>query len=546
MADPDVAPPPAEPAPEPPPGRRRFATLLEWLQRVRGPVVAIAGVGAVLSGLVGYWNVYRTVHDGHAAHSGAAPDAPAGGRTTAAAPKSLAVLAFVNLGDDRKSDVFVDGLSEELLTLLSQVPGLKVTARNSSFQFRGKPTPMADVARQLGVTYLIDGSVRQAGDRVRVSAQLINPADGSVLWSDTFDRDVKDVLAAQLELALQIARSLKLPLDASTLVGSGTRNAQAWQLFLQGQRMPLGQRENFYLRALALDPRFARVHVELAREVFRNANRQTSPPDPKDVSARARAHANDALRIDPNSSQAYVMLAGADLWLDDMDAWALHAKRVMALDPNDGDAHDLAAELYLNEGRMDAALTEKKRSMELNPLDDIGHAEYASLLRLANQPVLALQEIDRALSINPNDFRNHAVKARVLLDLGRPDEALALARRAAAQLSASEWRWLPVDVLVRAGTPEDLVALDRLPRLTPGAKAYVGLARGDVDGFLHWLETGKTDVSYRSRALFNPDLDAVRTLPRFKAWLEKFHLGQAQELASAWRAANPASTPTPR
>ena len=254
-----------------------------------------------------------------------------------ASEKAVAVLPFVNLSDDKSNGYFADGVSDEMLNLLSRVPGLRVAAKNSASHFNGATVAMPEMARQLGVAYLVGGTVRRSGERIRIGVELVNGADGSILWADSFDRELKDVLVAQTALAIEIARSLRLRIDASSLSGSGTQNAEAWRLFRQGQSMPLGQREEFFNRALQADPRYARVHAALALEVLRRANRQTVPIDRQDVYRRTVAHANEALRIDPDCLQAFVMLAYAAGFVGDREAFEKNARRVMQLDPNEPD-----------------------------------------------------------------------------------------------------------------------------------------------------------------------------------------------------------------
>lgn len=242
-----------------PPGREPWWRRV-WarVQQLRKPLLVLAGTGAVLGGLAGYWNAYRAVKD----VSGAAA-APA---VAEPAARTVAVLAFSDLGDATADASFAEGVGEELVHLLARVPGLRVVARRSALQFKGQSLAMTEMASRLQVAYLVDGSVRRTADQVRIGAQLVDGRNGAVLWSGQFERDMKNAMAAQGDLALQIARSLKLPLDASTLAGSGTQNVKAWQLFMQAQRLPGGQREPLYRQALALDPTFARAHVELAEE----------------------------------------------------------------------------------------------------------------------------------------------------------------------------------------------------------------------------------------------------------------------------------------
>ncbi len=381
--------------------------------------------------------------------------------------------------------------------------------------------------------YLVGGTVRRSGERIRISVELVNGTDGSILWADSFDRELRDALVAQTDLAIEIARSLRLRIDASSLSGSGTQNAEAWRLFRQGQSMPLGQREEFFNRALQADPRYARVHAALALEVLRRANRQTTPIDRQDVYQLAVAHANEALRIDPECLQAYVMLAYAAGFIGDREAFEKNARRVMQLDPNEPDAHELAADSYLLQGRMDEALAERRRVIELDPLNSIGFANYAGELLAAGRPAEALVQIDRAIALEPRDLRNTGQKARILLDLNRNAEALMLTRQAVADpfFKAGALR-----VLVTAGGPAD-IALAKEKASQPSDVAKLDLYLGLNDAFLSWLETAQvTDVG---GLLFDPAVDSVRDTPRYKAWLTRTNLVEAQARATAWRAAHP-------
>lgn len=241
MAEPD--PYPAPPADLPPRPSWRVRAVV-WLGRARKPVIAVAAVGTVLSGLVGYWTTWRAVHGGSAA--------PVATPASTGPQMTVAVLPFANIGEDKANEPFADGVTEELIDLLSRVQGLRVTPRISSFSLKGKSVAAAEAARQLGVGHLVDGSVRRAGERMRISAQLVSAADGRVVWSRTFDREFKDALATQTEIAIGIAGSLVPSIDPSVgLYGSGTKHPEAWQAYLEAKRLPIEKREAAYLRVLA-------------------------------------------------------------------------------------------------------------------------------------------------------------------------------------------------------------------------------------------------------------------------------------------------------
>ena len=194
--------------------------------------------------------------------------------------KSVAVLAFANLSDDKGNEYFSDGISEELLNVLAKVPGLKVSARTSAFHFKGKDTPIPEIAKQLGVAYVVEGSVRKAGDQVRITAQLIKAADGFHVWSDTFNRDLKDIFAVQDEIAGLIAKNLQLKLDAGERCGrQRDKKLAAYEAYLHGRqawngedrvRLPRGCAQ--FLQAVELDPDFALAHGKLAEAYVSVAN----------------------------------------------------------------------------------------------------------------------------------------------------------------------------------------------------------------------------------------------------------------------------------
>ena len=494
--------------------RRAWARV----QQLRRPLLVLAGIGAVLGGLAGYWNAYRAVKD--------ASEVAAPATRAAPAARTLAVLPFANLGEDAADAAFVDGVGEELVHVLSRVQGLRVTSRRSALQFKGQQVAMTEMASRLQVGYLVDGSVRRTGERVRIGAQLVDGTTGAVLWSGQFERDLKDAMTAQGDLALQIAQQLKLPLDAATLAGSGTKNVQAWQLFMQAQRLPPGKREPLYRQALALDPAFARVHVELAEEVLSG---DWSGRDAAAVAARMVPHLEAALRIDPRSAQAHGRLATAAALANDLEAMSRHARKALELDPGDMAGHHWTSELEWQAGRIDDALALRRKMTELEPLDAYARLLLAERLRLAQRPAQALVAVDQALLLEPDGRGALIEKAMILLALGRRDEALAIARR-------FEW----VDVFVVAGSAEDIAAMRRRTGLNEHRRAALALYDGRHDEFFDHFEKDHSDFMGRNQALYDIALDPVRSHPRFKSWLARYGMEQAHERAQAWRAANPA------
>lgn len=521
MAQPDpepAAPPAAPPDPAPPPTWRSRAGA--YFDRFRKPLVAVAAVGTVLSGLVGYWTTWRVVRDGTTAPAAATAD-----RTGSL--KTIAVLPFANLSDDKANEYFADGVTEELIELLSRVRGVRVAPRGSSFHFKGKSVPAAEAARQLGAGYLVDGSVRRADGRVRISAQLVSAADGSVIWSRSFDREFKDVLLAQAEIAIGVAGSLMPSLDPTVgVTASRTHNPQAWQAYLEARRLPIDQREQAYRRVLAMDPKFARIHTELASDVLAMASGRKLPPGA--AHDKMKVHLQEALRIDPGDDHAWGLMGAAAQLVDDVPALRDVVQRALAANLESTAGAGWQAEINLLDGDISAALPLFKQVSDRLPLVDWARNQHVEALRLANRPAQALAAAEQTLALDPENLWAHGEKVRSLLALGRHEEALALAR--ARNLHTT---------LVRYGTPEDQAAMRQRKDLGAHAVAWQQFAAGQPDAVVEHLGVEHSLIQERGRVLFDPEYDPVRELPSFKAWLNKHKLTDAHERAQAWRMANP-------
>jgi len=449
-----------------------------------------------------------------------------GATAVAAAPaRSLAVLPFASLGDDKSGDMIAEGVSDELLDVLARVPGLRVVSRNSARTFKGQSVTAPEMARLLGVSYLVEGSVRRDGPSVRIAAQLTQGSDGAVLWSETFNREFKDVFAVQAELALLVAQRMKLPLDKASLAGSGTRSAEAWQLVLEGQRRPMAEREGFYRRALELDPKFVRAYLLLANDAFESSAEGVSPRQARD---RSMAYLESALRLDPRSAEAYGRMASAESLLDDTPAMRRDARKAIELSPSNVPGLFWSARLAQEAGDMDEALSSFERLAEADPLDAFAQYTYAAALRLAGRPKAALAVVERALALGIGARDGGVLKGMILADLGRRDEARALAHQ-------FDNPWLSTAV----ATAAELQAMDRRTDLDAHQRAWVDLALGRHAAFVAHAQDHVHDLGWRADALFDPRFDPVRRLPAFAAWLQQCGLTQSHDRAQAWRKANP-------
>jgi serine/threonine protein kinase/tetratricopeptide (TPR) repeat protein len=298
---------------------------------------------------------------------------------------SIAILPFVNLSADPDNEYFSDGITEEILNVLAQDRGLRVAARSSSFAFKGQQVDLQAIAERLHVSALLEGSVRRAGNRVRVTAQLVSAHDGYQLWSDHFDRELTDIFAIQDEIASAIAVTLRQALYGRTGVASdntaarGTTrsrpmaNIEAYESYLKG-RFQLHRRADgmhearaHFERALALEPDFAEAHAGLANSYLWLGTHAALPP--ADAFARMRRHAEQALSLDPDLPDAHYLLGYVALWYDwDPMACERHVRRALALQANNPDALLLAAYLHFTNRRPDNAQAMTEAALQADPI----------------------------------------------------------------------------------------------------------------------------------------------------------------------------------
>ncbi|MBI2813049.1 MAG: tetratricopeptide repeat protein [Opitutae bacterium] len=417
-------------------------------QRVPAPTWLAAGAALALAAGGYLW--FKSPTESAplpAQNAGAGTRPPAPAKEASTESKSVAVLAFANLSDDKGNDSFGDSVSEELLNVLAKVPGLKVTARTSAFHFKGKDTPIPEIARQLGVAYVVEGSVRRSGEKVRITAQLIKAADGFHVWSDTFTRDLKDIFAVQDEIAGLIADKLQLKLGLKA--NRAALNPEAYQLYLEAARAwnqrdnaSLDRAERLLRRALALQPDFARA-VALMANIFSTRGNITNAADAapmmQTLGEQALVWADRALTLDPDLAEGYAAKGNA---LDRLGRWGeakAAYRRSTELDPNYATGHQWYARSLSQEGYLDEALAEMRRAMELDPLAPRILDNYAAQLQWAGRNAEALEVLDRALAIQPGSLQARSFKAGALINLGRHREALAILEELKTQPSAPEW-----------------------------------------------------------------------------------------------------------
>ena len=465
-----------------------------------------------------------------------------------AADKSVAVLAFADLSEARNSEYFSDGISEELLNVLAKVPGLRVAARTSAFFFKGKNLPIPEIAAKLNVAYVVEGSVQRAGDRVKITAQLIKAGDGFHVWSDTFTRDLKDVFAVQEEIAGLIAKNLSLKLGASSAPAAAI-NPRALELFLRAsestrQRTKAGfeDAEARLKEVLALEPGFARAHAALADVMnlkWDGANLigefgQRHSPKLDEI----RAEIDRALVLDPNLAEAHASLGNLYLeaWKFPEAAEAL--RRSIALNPNYASAHQWLARALMSDGRFDEALSEMQQAAVLDPLSHRIQDNLGMLLDMFGRPQEALAALDRALAIKPDSDQAMYFKAVFLDRLGRSAEAIVPARQAMA-IDPANWGGGLFAVFVHAGRQAEAEAWPMPPGpvdpFTPVDRALALGKNSEAAALLNAEHYSWRSIGVLAAPLFDP----IRADPRFRAFIDQLGITAAYARMQAWRAAHP-------
>ena len=339
--------------------------------------------------------------------------------------KSVAVLPFENLSDDKANAYFVEGIQDELLTRLGKITDLKVIGRSSTQRLKSQTDDFPAIAKQLGVAHLLEGSVQKAGDQVRINVQLINASTLAHLWSDTYDRNVKDIFIVETEVAKTIAGKLAAKLSGSeehAISTAPTDKPEAHQLYLKGRFFwnkrtgdDLKRAAEFFTQATVVDPNYALAYAGLADAYVLMPNLGAGTPS--ESYPKAKAAAERALQLDENLAEAHTSLGCVLLYYDlDFTQAGAEFQRAISLNPNYPTAHQWYGDTVLeNLSRFDESIAELKRALELDPLSLIAHTDLANSLRTARREQAAIEILHRALEIDPNFYYAHRIYGLLLV-----------------------------------------------------------------------------------------------------------------------------------
>jgi TolB-like protein/class 3 adenylate cyclase len=461
---------------------------------------------------------------------------------------SIAVLPFVNMSRDEENEYFADGLSEELLNVLAKIRGLRVASRTSAFSFKGKDVDIPTVAQKLNVATVLEGSVRKSGKRVRITAQLIEVASDSHLWSETYDREIDDIFAVQDDIAQSVVKELRATLlgeppgtTTGTVAATDVReaatgrsdNPEAFQLYLQGkfygERMTQADTDKaigLFNRALAIDPNFALAWAGLSRVHQTQAGFGFAPID--EGCERGREAAKHALRLVPDLAEGHIAL-GMVLETHDWN-WAaaeVSLRRALELAPGDINALRAAAGLAKVLGRFDESLDLIGKAVAHDPLSARTHREAALTYVWANRLDDAAASFQLALDLSPNTGLSHAFLALTRLLQGRAEEGLALAQAE----SHAVFRNLALAMIHHAlGHPTDSAAalqtlIDEFGWTAAYQVAQAHAYRKEVEQAFEWLE--RAYVQHDAGVTFSAVDVLLRPLhddPRWQPFLRRMNL----------------------
>src|SRR6266700_1981943 len=454
--------------------------------------------------------------------------------------KSIAVLPFENLSEDKANAYFADGIQEEILTRLAKIGDLKVIARTSTQQYQSKPADLSEIAKQLGVATILEGSVQRSADQVRVNVQLIKAATGAHLWADTFDRKLTDIFAVESEIAKTIADTLQAKLTRSeqhAIAARPTENSEAHQLYLKGRFFwnkrtgnDLKKSIDYFNQAIAADPSYALAYAGVADAYVLLPSYTAGTP--RECYPKAEAAAKKALELDDKLAEAHTSLALA-IWLYDFDfsRATREFQRAIELNPNYAAAHQQYGNNTLSAlGRFDDAIVEGKRAVELDPLSLIINTDLGTNYLYARRYDEAIAQLRKTLEMTPGFYYAYLYLGQALEMKGARDTAIAEYQKARALNDDPSVLGLLAHAY--AFSDNKIAAekiLDRLKELSKDryvsaysfALIYLGL--GDKEEALGWLEK-----SYQDRAgsdigyiRVDPLLDPLRGDPRFEALAEK-------------------------
>jgi len=460
------------------------------------------------------------------------PNAPSMNNT------SIAVLPFEDMSPAKDQEYFSDGFAEQLINDLARVAGLKVVARSSAFQFKGRNEDLRDVGRKLGVANVLEGSVRREGNHVRITAELFKADDGFQLWSQTYDREINDIIAVQDEIALAATSALQLKLLGSNgqPVASNLRTVipEAYQAYLQAKyfrvrgqsKEDLGKALTYTNQAIKLDAKYAPAWA--LRSSVQNMMAEVGVTDATEGFRKARHDAEQAIALDPTSASGYVALATVQIDCDwDWDAADTSVIKAAGLEPGSAEVFAIRSNLSRVLGNLNQAIKLKEQAVALDPLRTDSHSAMGYLLYVAGRYDEAQAALQKALDLNPQAAFVRLTMGKILIAEGKPQPALAEIEKEPLEWGKLTGQALAYHALGREQDSNAALA-DLIAKYDTDADyqiAQVYAYRGESDKSFEWLER-----AYKQRDAGLADIKTdplfknLRHDPRYTEFLKKMRL----------------------
>ncbi len=441
--------------------------------------------------------------------------------------KSIAVLAFADMSEEKDQEYFSDGISEEILNLLAKLPELKVISRTSSFSFKGKGVTTDEIGKELNVSHILEGSVRKYGNRLRITAQLINVSDGSHLWSETFDRDMEDIFSIQDEIAEEVTNQLRVKLLGKHVK---TVNPEAYNLFLQAKFLMQQSTEEanrnaekLISQSIEIDSTYAPSWAILGLITYRASVNYTYEQLDR-ITEFGIPAVNKAIELDPEYALAYAYLSilQSNIW--EFEKGALNSKKAMELDPENAEV--IIYSTYNNFEDPATNISLVKRAIELDPLSYYNYYLLGFYRYFNNQPEEAQTAMEKYELHQPNAEILHALKSWVLLYQGKTQEALIEIEKEKNDFFKTYTKCMVVYELGRVEEANSLleIMLDKYPEEYANI-GHVYALRGETDTAFEWFEKAlETRDPTLPELIYYPSLKVLYKDPRWSGLISRMGL----------------------